>query len=57
MRWLSRAQSAEYVGVDVALFDELVADGRMPKPNSHRLWDRWALDASFDALAEKTSLN
>jgi hypothetical protein len=29
---LSRAQAAEYIGVDVTKFDEMVDDGRMPKP-------------------------
>jgi hypothetical protein len=57
-RGLNREQAAEYVGVGVTLFDAMVADGRMPKPievNSRRLWDRWALDTSFGALADKTA--
>lgn len=52
-RGLSRAQAAAYVGVSSALFDELVADGRMPRPiriNSRVLWDRLQLDDAFAAL-------
>jgi predicted DNA-binding transcriptional regulator AlpA len=52
-RGLSRLQSAEYVGISPTKFDELVADGRMPKPkkiDSRRLWDRLELDLAFAAL-------
>jgi hypothetical protein len=41
-RGLSRVQSAAYVGVSVTFFEELVRDGRMPKPirlNSRVLWE------------------
>ncbi len=31
-RGLSRPQAAEYVGVGSTKFDELVGDGRMPRP-------------------------
>ena len=44
-----------YVGVSVWLFDEMVADRRMPKPiriNSRVLWDRLRLDAAFSALSD-----
>lgn len=54
-RGLSRVQSAAYVGISPWLFDELVADGRMPKPvriNSRVLWDRVQLDAAFAALSD-----
>lgn len=52
---LSRVQSTAYVGISPWLFDELVADGRMPKPvriNSRVLWDRVQLDAAFAALSD-----
>jgi hypothetical protein len=52
-RGLSRVQSAEYVGVSPTKFDELVDDGRMPKPkriDGRRLWDVRALDRAFDRL-------
>ncbi len=55
-RGLSRAEAAAYVGVSPSLFDQMVADGRMPKPkggtNSRRIWDRRRLDAAFDALPD-----
>jgi hypothetical protein len=38
------------------LFDQLVADGRMPQPkiiNKRRVWDRYELDAAFEALPHK----
>lgn len=52
-RGLCREQAAAYVGVSPNKFDQLVADGRMPKPkkiDARRVWDRTALDISFDAL-------
>jgi predicted DNA-binding transcriptional regulator AlpA len=52
-RGLSREQAAVYVGVSPTLFDELVADGRMPRPkriNRRLVWDRLQLDAAFSAL-------
>jgi predicted DNA-binding transcriptional regulator AlpA len=55
-RGLNRAQAADYVGVGTSLFDELVADGRMPKPfriNTRVLWDRQKLDAAIDALSDQ----
>jgi len=38
---LSRAEAAEYIGVGVSLFDQMVADGRMPQPkliNTRKVW-------------------
>lgn len=52
-RGLSREQAAQYVGVGVSKFDQMVGDGRLPKPievDARRIWDRRALDRSFDAL-------
>ena len=52
-RGLSRAQAAAYVGISPTLFDEMVADGRMPKPvriNARTVWDRLKLDEAFAAL-------
>lgn len=52
-RGLSRAQAAEYVGVGCSKFDEMIADGRMPKPkriDSRCVWDRVQLDQAFGAL-------
>ena len=53
---LSRAELAEYVGIGVTLFDQMVADGRMPKPklaNSRKVWHRHQLDAAFAELPEE----
>jgi predicted DNA-binding transcriptional regulator AlpA len=52
---LSRVQSAAYIGVSATLFDEMVTDGRMPKPiriNGRRVWDRVKLDEAFAALSD-----
>lgn len=50
-RGMSRPQAAEYVGTDVAMFDAMVASGRMPPPKIDEgdtiVWDRNSLD---DAL-------
>lgn len=53
---LSRAEAAEYIGVGVTLFDQMVADGRMPKPkliNSRKVWQRLRLDEAFAELPEE----
>ena len=42
-RGLSRGQAAEYIGVGVTKFDEMVDDGRMPRPkriDGRLVWDR-----------------
>lgn len=55
-RGLSREEAARYIGVGSTLFDEMVADGRMPKPkriNSRTVWDRVALDIAFTSLPDK----
>lgn len=52
-RGLSRPLAAEYVGIGVSKFDELVADGRMPAPrviDTRRIWDRLEIDQYFAAL-------
>ena len=54
-RGLSRVQSAAYIGVSPSLFDEMVRDGRMPKPmriNARTVWDRVKLDEAFAALSD-----
>jgi predicted DNA-binding transcriptional regulator AlpA len=53
---MSRVDAAAYVGVSTGLFDEMVKDGRMPGPkriNSRVVWDRFLLDAAFEALPDK----
>ncbi len=57
---LSRVQSAAYVGTGTTKFDEMVEDGRMPKPkqvDGRNIWDRLALDESFTALASDEDAN
>lgn len=52
-RGLSRAEGARYVGVGVTKWDELVSDGRMPKPrkiDNRSVWDRLEVDAAFSDL-------
>ena len=56
-RGLSRAQAAEYVGIGVTKFDEMVGDGRMPRPkriDGRNVWDRIKLDEAF-ALLDDTA--
>ena len=55
-RGLSREQAAEYIGVGATKFDEMVGDGRMPKPkkiDGRIVWDLRKLDAAFDALEDQ----
>lgn len=55
-RGLSRFQAAAYVGVSPTLFDQMVADGRMPSPqsiNSRTVWDRLRIDEAFDELPDR----
>ena len=59
-RGLSRVYAAAYIGIKPTLFDEMVADGRMPPPkpiNTRVVWDRLALDEAFAALPSKADGN
>lgn len=59
-RGLSRDEAARYVGVGPTLFDELVADRRMPRPkriNNRNVWDRAALDSAFSELPSLDAAN
>ena len=52
-RGLSRVQAAEYIGVGVTKFDEMVDDGRMPQAkriDGRLVWDRVKLDEAFEEL-------
>lgn len=52
-RGLTREQAAAYIGVSVTLFDDMIADGRMPGPkriNARTVWDLRQLDSAFDQL-------
>ena len=53
-RGLSRAEAAFYVGVGTSKFDELVKDGRMPRPiqiDRRVVWDCRRLDRAFEELS------
>jgi hypothetical protein len=53
IRGLNRVQAAAYIGVSPSLFDQMVADGRMPKAkaiNARTVWGRLAVDRAFDLL-------
>ena len=52
-RGLPRTTAATYIGCSPRKFDDLVVEGRMPKPrliDSKKVWDRIELDEAFDAL-------
>lgn len=52
-RGLSRPVAAAYIDVSPTKFDEMVEDGRMPKPkrvDARKIWDRHQLDQAFSAL-------
>ena len=52
---LSRAEAAEYIGVSTSLFEEMVADGRMPPPkqiNSRKVWMRPMIEKAFAELPD-----
>jgi excisionase family DNA binding protein len=54
-RGMSRDEAARYIGVGATKFDEMVADGRMPKPkrvDGRVIWDRLRLDAAFTDLPD-----
>lgn len=55
-RGLKREDAAFYVGVSPATFDQMVQDGRMPKPKrvgKRTIWDRRQLDISFEVLPDQ----
>ncbi|MGB3388984.1 MAG: hypothetical protein WBA88_13455 [Pseudaminobacter sp.] len=59
-RGLSRDEAARYVGVGTTKFDEMVKDGRMPKPkrlDGRTIWDRVAIDIAFTDLPDSTKGN
>jgi predicted DNA-binding transcriptional regulator AlpA len=57
-RGMSREEAARYVGFGTTKFDQLVADGRMPKGkrvDGRVVWDRFALDLAFNDLGGSTA--
>lgn len=54
-RGLSRTSAATYLAIGTTFFDQLVAEGKLPPPvaiGARRVWDRYELDAAFDAFKE-----
>jgi len=54
-RGMSRNEAARYVGVGATKFDEMVADGRMPRPkrvDGCVIWDRLRVEAAFSDLPD-----
>lgn len=59
-RGLNREESARWIGVSPTKFDEMVKDGRMPKPHkidARKVWDRLKLDAAFSDLPTESARN
>ena len=59
-RGLSRDEAARYVGVGATKFEEMVADGRMPRPkrvDGRVIWDRLRIEAAFSDLPEDNRAN
>lgn len=57
---LSRERAAVFIGVGVTKFDEMVRDGRMPKPkriDGRLVWDIRRLDMAFEALPDEGDAN
>lgn len=55
-RGMSRDEAARYVGVGSTLFDQMVGDGRMPRPTrigKRVIFDRLRIDAAFADLADR----
>ncbi len=52
---LNHEEAAQHIGVGKTLFNEMVADGRMPPPkciNSRRVWSRISIEHAFSELPE-----
>jgi|GEM_PF-763445 len=57
-RGLRRDEAALYIGVSPSKFDQLVKDGRMPRPkqiDNCKTWDICRLDIAFDDLPDDDS--
>jgi predicted DNA-binding transcriptional regulator AlpA len=59
-RGMSRDEAARYIGIGSTKFDEMVADGRMPKPkriDGRVVWDRIKIEAAFSDLPDDNRIN
>lgn len=55
-----RVEAAAFIGVSATKFDEMVSDGRMPKPkrvDGRVIWSVKALTLAFDALPDGADSN
>jgi predicted DNA-binding transcriptional regulator AlpA len=55
-RGMSRQEAARWIGVSPSKFEQLVKDGRMPRPkiiDARVIWDRYQLDAAMDELPDR----
>jgi hypothetical protein len=51
-------EAAMYFSISPSKFDELVSDGRMPRPriiDCRKVWDVYELDMAFDELPRDDS--
>jgi predicted DNA-binding transcriptional regulator AlpA len=58
-RGLSRIDAAVYLGISPSKYDELVKDGRMPRPriiDGRKVWDVLELDIAFDELPREDGI-
>lgn len=56
-RLMDRGTAAKYLSIGITMFDELVADGTIPRPKKLRskfLWDRVDLEGVANGLLEDT---
>lgn len=59
-RGMSRDAAARYIGVGTTKFDQMVKDGRMPKPkriDGRTVWDRIKLDDAFTRLPDENMID
>jgi hypothetical protein len=57
---MSREEAARYIGVGITKFDEMVVDGRMPRPkrvDGRVIWDRLRIEAAFSDLPDDAKSN
>jgi predicted DNA-binding transcriptional regulator AlpA len=59
-RGLRRHEAAQYLAISPSKFDQLVSEGRVPKPfhvDRCSIWDIRDLDLAFDALKDGVGRN
>lgn len=59
-RGMSRDEAARYIGVGATKFDQMVKDGRMPRPkriDGRTVWDRIKLDEAFNRLPDENMID